>query len=136
MQIKNRTRKFSDFSLSFKKNPLTGDIIGLSGDLAVKRSVTNLLLTVFGERFYQPDIGTGIKRKLFESYNVTINIEIENEIKRVLSIFEPRIEVRSIDINFEDTENSLNIFLEYLILADGIIDSTKLIYKLPSITNE
>lgn len=132
MLIKQKQHKFKDFSLSFNKNPLNNDIISLSGWLAVRRSVVNLILTSFHERPYQETLGTSLYKIIFESYNEFIRQRVESEIKNVLETYEPRIELLNIDTEFNDTTNELIINLHYLILTENLEDSTKIVYKIPS----
>ncbi len=46
-----QSRRFKDISLSFKRHPVTNDILALTNEDAIKRSVRNLVETVNEERF-------------------------------------------------------------------------------------
>ena len=52
--------------MSFKANPNNRDFGAVKNENAIKQAVRNLLLTAFGERPYQPDIGSRVKGLLFE----------------------------------------------------------------------
>ena len=45
------SRAFRDISLSFKKHPVTNDVIALKNEDAIKKSVINLCRTRLNERF-------------------------------------------------------------------------------------
>ena len=45
------SRGFRDISLSFKRHPITNDVIPLKNEDAIKKSVINLVRTKVGERF-------------------------------------------------------------------------------------
>ena len=49
-----QSRRFKDISLSFKRHPVTNDILALTNEDAIKRSVRNLVETVNEERFFNP----------------------------------------------------------------------------------
>ena len=60
-----QSRRFKDISLSFKRHPVTNDILALTNEDAIKRSVRNLVETVNEERFFNPLIGSHAERKSF-----------------------------------------------------------------------
>ena len=67
-----QSRRFKDISLSFKRHPVTNDILALTNEDAIKRSVRNLVETVNEERFFNPLIGSHVKESLFELPHNTI----------------------------------------------------------------
>ena len=46
------SKAFRDISLSFAKHPVTNDILILKNEDAVKKSVSNIVRTSLGERFF------------------------------------------------------------------------------------
>lgn len=111
------SRGFKDFSLSFKKHPITNDIIAIFNEDAIKNSVVNLIRTRIGERFFQPQLGTGIEDSLFELTTTEISFTIENEINQVLRNYEPRILVTAINIDVRPEDNELEITISYNIIG-------------------
>ena len=59
-------REFSDISLSFEKNPATGDIVKVKDDIAVKQSIKTLVLSEVFEAPFQKCKGTRIRKILFD----------------------------------------------------------------------
>ena len=59
--------RFSDIDMDFTKNPISGDVNILTDDVAVKRSVRNLVLTSRWERLMQPEIDSRVSDRLFEN---------------------------------------------------------------------
>ena len=59
-------REFSDISLSFEANPVTGDIIKVKDDISVKQSIKTLVLTEFFEVPFQKNKGTKVRKILFD----------------------------------------------------------------------
>jgi len=80
-----QSRAFKDISLSFKRHPVTNDIIALTNENAIKRSVRNLVETINEERFFNPLIGSHVKESLFENVDnsliTTIKTQIETSIR-------------------------------------------------------
>ena len=62
-----KNREYSDISISFEKNPITGDILKVKNDVSIKQSIKVLLLTHFNERPFQEGKGTRPNKLLFES---------------------------------------------------------------------
>jgi len=111
------SRGFKDFSLSFKKHPITNDIIAIFNEDAIKNSVINLVRTTIGERFFQPSLGTNIEGSIFELTTTEISFALENEINQVLRNYEPRILVTNISVNVYDDNYELEIIIEYSIIG-------------------
>ena len=67
MPVQRLSKGFKDLSASFQTSPLSNDLIALKNESAIARSVRNLVLTIQGERPFQPVLGTGVSRLLFEN---------------------------------------------------------------------
>jgi phage baseplate assembly protein W len=111
------SRGFKDFSISFKKHPITNDLIVLSNENAIKNSIVNLVRTRLNERFYQPLLGTAIEDSLFELSTSEITFKLENEVNQVIRNFEPRVFVTNIDIKIQDDVSELDISIVYDIIG-------------------
>lgn len=111
------SRAFKDISLSFKRHPVTNDIIMLKNENAVKNSVINLVKTYIGERFFRSDIGTPISRSLFEIQTSEFGIEVENYITQVLVNLEPRIQLKKVNVSFPLDKNELSVEINYDIIG-------------------
>lgn len=111
------SRGFKDFSLSFKKHPITGDIIAIFNEDAIKNSVINLVRTKIGSRFFRPDLGTIIEDSLFELTTTELSFTIENQVNEVLRNNEPRILVTEINVNVNEDDNELDIGITYNIIG-------------------
>ena len=59
---------FKDLAVSFNPNPSTGDFGVVKNENAIKQSVRNLVLTMFGERPFQEQVGSKVKWLLFEQW--------------------------------------------------------------------
>ena len=52
MPVERVTQEFKDISMTFKTNPLNGDLIALKDNSAIARSLKNIVLTGRGEKFF------------------------------------------------------------------------------------
>ena len=96
---------------------MTNDILILRNEDAVKKSVINLIRTRIGERFFNDLLGTSIDNSLFELNNQEIKITLGEEIRTLLSNFEPRVSLQTVDIESIDDKYELNIKLTYDIVG-------------------
>lgn len=108
---------FKDISLSFTPNPITNDLLVIRNEDAVKKSVTNLVRTNIGERFFNSLIGSRVNDSVFELANREIEISLSGEIKTLLRNFETRIRVRDVSVEVLEDEYQLNIKVVYDIVG-------------------
>ena len=111
------SRAFKDISLSFKRHPVTNDLIMLKNENAIKNSVINLVRTYIGERFFRSDIGTPISRSLFGVQIPEFGIEVENHITQTLVNLEPRIQLKKVNVSFPLDKNELSVDINYDIIG-------------------
>jgi len=109
--------EFKDIGIAFKSHPITNDLIVVKNDADVKQAVKNLLLTRKGERFFNPELGAGLLDLLFEPLDYGTAGAIDEEIRRVLRRYEPRVTVQNIYIepNFDD--NGYEVELTFKIIG-------------------
>ena len=86
------SQAFKDISLSFVRHPVTDDIGVFTNEAAIKRSVTNLVRTRVGERFYQKLLGSELEDSLFEQQDPDTAVVLEDDIQLLLENYEPRID--------------------------------------------
>ena len=111
------SRAFRDISLSFKKHPVTNDVIVLRNEDAIKRSVINLTRTRINERFFNDLVGTSIQDALFENMNSGVQAALEQEITSLLTNYEPRIDLNSVYVIADQDSNALEIQVDYNIVG-------------------
>jgi len=113
------SRAFKDISLSFAKHPVTNDILVIKNEDAIKKSVTNLVRTVLGERFFNPLLGTSIEASLFELSSAETNLLVKEEVRNVLRNYEKRIKLTNVIVEVPPDTNELNVKIEYDIVGLG-----------------
>ena len=112
----NSTRNFVDLDLNFMIHPIRKDINTHKAEYAVINSVKNLILTNHFERPFQPEVGSNIRRLLFENVDVILAAQLEREIEETVNNFEPRVEVSSITAIPTVDENGYKIILEFFVI--------------------
>ena len=111
------SRAFKDINLSFKRHPVTNDVLTVSDEDAIKRSVKNIVFTILGEKPFQPTFGSVINNSLFE-LNTSLNeIRVSDEIEQSLLNHEPRIDNLVVTTSIYPDSNELNCTLQYDIVG-------------------
>lgn len=105
----NIKKRFSDFDLSFRPNPVTGDLIMRYDADAIKKSVKHLVLTHYYQRPFQPRLGSPVSRLQFDLIDLTTEADLRNAIYEVISNYEPRAIVKSILVDFRNDQNGVDI---------------------------
>ena len=108
---------FKDLSITFKKHPVTDDLVTVKDKSAVAQSIKGLLLTRRGERPFQPQLGSGLQDLLFEPLDYGSGALIKKEIKETLSRYEPRISIQKLMCYPDMSNNGYEVELEYFILG-------------------
>ena len=112
-----QSRAFKDISLSFKRHPVTNDILALRNEDAIKRSVRNLVETINEERFFNPLIGSRVRESLFEVPDNTIRATLKSQIENSILNFEPRVRLTDVIINHPNDTNDLEVTVAYDIIG-------------------
>jgi len=108
---------FKDISLSFKKHPVTDDILVLNNEDAIKRSVQNLVRIQTGEVFFNNLIGSRISGSLFELASDDYVDPIQKEIETSIKNFEPRVILTDVKFVSTPDENSIDVTIFYDIVG-------------------
>jgi phage baseplate assembly protein W len=108
---------FKDLSVTFKKHPVSDDLVTVKDKAAIVQAITALLLTRKGERPFQPQLGCGIQNVLFEPLDYGSAGIIRSEIRDVLNRYEPRISVDSIRCTPDELNNGYEVEMSYTIVG-------------------
>ena len=115
-QIVARNPTYSDLDLNFLPNPTTKDVVILTGNDAIKRSIRNLMMTNYNDRLFNSKIGSNLTALLFENINPITATQIETAIRDCIRNFEPRVSVMSVDVSVDPDNNGYNVRLQYNII--------------------
>ena len=117
MPVQRLSRGFKDLSASFQTNPLSNDLIALKNESAIARSVRNLVLTIQGERPFQPVLGTGVNNLLFDNMDKLTASAIRSELRTTIENYEPRVEINEILVEPDFEGNAFHVTLQYFIIG-------------------
>ena len=117
MPLQKISRGFKDISLSMKRHPVTNDILPLKNEDAIKRAVQNLVRIQVGEVFFNNLIGTRISGALFELATNDFVAPVKTEIETVIKNFEPRVVLKSVEVDPDPDNNALDITISYDIVG-------------------
>ncbi len=122
MPLERLNNGFKDLSMSFQANPLSKDLIALKNANAIARSVKNIVFTLPGEKFFNPDFGSRITASLFENINdITANI-IVDEITESIVRYEPRVSLIDEGVrafpNYDN--NTFDVIIVYEIIGADV----------------
>ena len=113
---KKSIRTYVDLDLDFTRHPVTNDVVKITDVDAVKRSVKNLINTQFYERPFHPELGCGVRDMLFENYTPMTGIFMRRKIEEVLSTYEPRASLSSIQVNEQMDRNAIDVVVNFYVL--------------------
>ena len=106
--------------MSFKFNPLNGDLIALKNANAISRSIRNIVFTTPGEKYFNEDFGSDVSRSLFENIDDLTASNIRDQIRRSIINFEERVDLREVVVlpNFDG--NAFDVIIRYDIIGADI----------------
>ncbi len=109
------TRNFSDLDLNFTAHPVTKDIVLRYDENAIKTSLKNLIMTSNFERPFHSEIGSPIKRLLFEPATPMLAVVMKRAIVDTVNNFEPRVELLNVDVYVGEDSNAIRVTIEFKI---------------------
>jgi phage baseplate assembly protein W len=112
----NSVRNYRDLDLNFAIHPITKDVNVYKAEYAVINSVKNLILTNHFEKPFQPEVGSNIRRLLFENVDSIMAAQIEREIEETITNFEPRVQISSVIAIHAPDENGYKVRLEFFVI--------------------
>ena len=120
MPLQRVSQSFKDISMSFGKNPMTNDLIALKNANAIARSVRNIVLTIPGEKPFDPYFGSNVRNILFENLdNLSANLLIQ-EIRLSIENYEPRVDLVAVEAMPDYDSNSYDVTIVYEIIGADI----------------
>ena len=109
MATTRKSRAFKDISLSFSPHPVTKDLPVLTNERAITRSVRNLVETIPTERFFNSILGTNIRDSLFENFERSTVMVIEDQVRNTIRNFEPRVGEIGVEVDALMDNNTLEV---------------------------
>jgi phage baseplate assembly protein W len=107
------TEYYSDFLMNFDLNPISGEIARVTNEKAVIRAIKNLINTNRGERPFQPNLGCGIKKLLFEPMDEVTADLIKMEITTTITQYEPRVNLILVDVQPQEQSDAYIVSITF-----------------------
>jgi phage baseplate assembly protein W len=118
MAVTRISRSFKDISLSFEPHPVTKDLPVLSNERAIARSVRNLVETIPTERFFNPLLGSNVRRSLFEFVDYGTAGIIEDQIRTTINNFETRVDNVVVNVDARPDDNTFEVTVIFDIIGE------------------
>jgi phage baseplate assembly protein W len=110
-------KRYKDLDLNFQVHPIKKDINKTLDEMAVIYAVKNLILTNHYERPFHPEIGSNLNKLMFENMDsITVSV-MRKEFEQVIKNFEPRVNIKEIEIIPEYDENRFIVKMTFYILS-------------------
>lgn len=107
---------YSDIDTDLTINPISEDIGRITNENAIRRSIRNLLLTDYYERPFKPDIGSNIRKLLFELITpITIEL-LQKGISDVINNYEPRANLIDVVCTPYEDNNAIDVTIVFSII--------------------
>jgi len=110
------TRIFSDLDFNFTAHPVTKDLTRRYGDNAIKTALKNLILTNNFERPFHSEIGSPIRRLLFEPATPLLAASLKQAIINTINNFEPREELINVIVSVDEDSYSVGVSIEFQVI--------------------
>ena len=120
MPLERVSQGFRDISMTFQNNPLNRDLIALKNETAIARSIRNIVFTLPGEKFFNPNFGSRVSRSLFENIDEISASNIRDEIATSIVNFEPRVELKNVEVIPNYDNNSFDVIITYSIVGINV----------------
>ncbi len=117
---------YRDFDFSFKSHPLSGDLVTVTDEAAIRNSLKNLVrLNIYDKAFF-PEIASPLYSVLFEPVDVVSAVTIEVGLDNLLKTQEPRITNVVIAVVPNENDNKYEVTVEYTVRKTQNRESVRL----------
>ena len=118
------TQSFKDVNITFKRHPVTGDVVVSKDASAIKQAIVNLLLTNKGEKLFNPEYGSDIRAYLFEPLDYGTAAQIQRNIAYSVNKHEPRVQIEDLRANPNFDDNGFDVEMTYSVRGSNDIPVT------------
>jgi phage baseplate assembly protein W len=111
----NIVAAYSDLDLNFTIHPVKKDINRHTNETAVVNSIKNLILTNHYEKPFQPEIGSNVRRLLFENMDTITATTLKQEIEQTIKNYEPRANISRLNVSPDYDNNGFKVYMEFFV---------------------
>lgn len=108
---------FSDIPINLDVHPKRKDLLMVTNENAVKRSIKNLVQTNSYERVFDSNIGGNVRALLFENLETLTLSQIENRIEAVIANYEPRAKLINVVASSNYDDNAVNVTITFAVIG-------------------
>jgi len=123
------SKGFKDISAIFEVNPLNDDLIVLKNSNAIARSIRNIIFTARGDKPFNPFFGSRVSELLFDPMDQITTLAIKTEIEETIKNFEPRVNLKKVQVDPSYDDNEYNVVINYEIIGIDV-DTQQLSFAL------
>lgn len=117
------TKIYKDLSFGFELHPNTLDVSKRTDVNAIKQSLITLINTRFGERLFQPDVGSAIPGLLFEPMDTITTSIVQQSIMNCIQNNEPRVVLNDVEVVSNMDNDSVDVTITYTPVGIAITTS-------------
>ena len=117
MPAERISKGFKDISAVFEVNPLNDDLIVLRNSNAIARSIRNIIFTARGDKPFNPFFGSRVSELLFDPMDQITTLAIKTEIEETIKNFEPRVNLKEVQVNPLYDINEYSVVINYEIIG-------------------
>lgn len=103
---------YQDFDLNFGFHPVRKDLVLVRDEQAVIASIRNLLMMNHFDLRFRPEVGSNIRRLLFENITPFTADDLRRFIRETIENFEPRARIAVLQVKAKPDENGYAVYLE------------------------
>jgi len=108
---------YKDFDILFDVHPVTRKLNTLTNSDAIKRALKNIILTDKFERPYNPEFGSDVRQRLFETHDGTVADDIATDVELAIKNFEPRAVL--LDVRVEERLEQNGVIITIVFRAEN-----------------
>lgn len=109
MALKPKRILYSDITRNLDLHPISEDLVRLTNENAIKESIKNLLLIDRGELLFQPEVGSDIRKMLFENATPDTFKVVEDLVETTITNHEPRCSVIKVEVRGDVDSHTMQI---------------------------
>ena len=128
-QLQKKREYYADFTTSLTRHPVTSALSRVINEDAVAQAIKNIVLTNYGERPYEPDVGSDIIRSLFEQNDHITAHDVEIRLRLAISQGEPRAILHGINVDPSPDNYTFKVTIVYSTINTTEPSSLSLIIK-------
>ena len=110
---------YSDFFPNLTPHPDTGELVRLTNEDAVKRSIRNLVMTNKYERLRNPSIKSNVRKTLFENISPQSATSLASHIKETITNNEPRAKLIDVLVAANEDQHMYTVSIIFYVEAIG-----------------